>query len=248
MFARGTSGLALLAFFQLGCHAHMVATPGGDPSTPYAPVNERQRGGVIKYRNAGLPGIRRKRRENAYKQMYEACGGTYRIDAEGPRSAGGRIVSDALGGAEVQQYEDWYIQFSCVSPASAQTPPASAPAPASTDAPALSVPAPGPLLIFGGEGHQTFLGCLTCSEFDADSVHNEFGTYGNEFNPTSIRSEFGQFGSEFSNFSACNPYAGDPPVVVDRKGGYHGRLTLNEFRDQIHDSEAIAWLSAVCHH
>jgi hypothetical protein len=37
------------------------------------------------------------------------------------------------------------------------------------------------LLIFGGRGHETYLGCLTCSEFAADSVRNEFGKYGNSF-------------------------------------------------------------------
>jgi hypothetical protein len=34
------------------------------------------------------------------------------------------------------------------------------------------------ILIFGGEGHREFLGCLNCNEFATNSIWNEFSTYG----------------------------------------------------------------------
>ncbi|HYE46411.1 MAG TPA: hypothetical protein VEA44_11640 [Caulobacter sp.] len=34
------------------------------------------------------------------------------------------------------------------------------------------------ILIFGGDDHKEFLGCLTCSEFDGQSVWNKFSTHG----------------------------------------------------------------------
>lgn len=103
------------------------------------------------------------------------------------------------------------------------------------------------LLIFGGRGHDTFLGCLNCSEFDTNSVHNEFGA-GSAFKSESIFNEFGPFGSEFSTFSACSPYASDPPVVVDGEGNFYGRLTVNEFgQNAIKDESIVAWLKGeVC--
>ena len=75
------AALALLC----GCSAKMVSNPGSVAPAKYAPVNEASRGGTIKYRNQGFGSIRRKRREDAYKQMSQSCGGAYQIDAEGPR-------------------------------------------------------------------------------------------------------------------------------------------------------------------
>jgi hypothetical protein len=36
---------------------------------------------------------------------------------------------------------------------------------------------------------------------------------------------FGQFASQFSSYSACNEFASDPPVIVDRSGSYYGRCS-----------------------
>src|SRR5690349_10140380 len=79
---RAVLSVLVLPVATLACRAHMVSAPGGD--SEYGPVNQASRGGVIKYKNSGLAA--NKRRENAYRQMYKACGGYYRIDAEGPRS------------------------------------------------------------------------------------------------------------------------------------------------------------------
>jgi hypothetical protein len=103
------------------------------------------------------------------------------------------------------------------------------------------------ILIYGGTGHRTFLGCLTCSEFDPNSVHNQFGPYGNQFSGESIFNHFSEYGSKFSTTSACNKYAADPPVLVDKQGGFYGRLTLNRSHSQaVKESTVVSWLAAVC--
>ena len=108
--------------------------------------------------------------------------------------------------------------------------------------------APGPqLLLFGGPGHDQFLGCLTCSEFNSKSVHNEFGPYGSQFSPTSIRNGFSIYGSDYSQYSACSPYATEPPIIVDPGGDFYGRLTLNKFHRQRTRSDSfLRWVAVVC--
>jgi len=58
----------------------------------------------------------------------------------------------------------------------------------------------------------TYLGCLTCGEFEFDSVFNEQGTYGVAYSRWSIRNSVGQYGGReaFYNLSACNPAAEVP--------------------------------------
>lgn len=108
---------AVVVCLLSGCTAKMVSRPGSISASQYAPVNEGARSGVIKYLNQGAESIVKKRRADAYRQMYEACGGTYRIDAEGPRAEGGAAVP--IGEAAViATTEYWYIQFSCVKEAS----------------------------------------------------------------------------------------------------------------------------------
>lgn len=98
---------------SFGCSASMVSRPGSTTPNPNAPVNEASRPGVVKYNNGGLASIRQSRRNDAYRQMHEACGGPYRIDAEGPRVEGG-VVVPAGDAVVVSDTEYWYIQFSCV--------------------------------------------------------------------------------------------------------------------------------------
>lgn len=85
------------------------------------------------------------------------------------------------------------------------------------------------LLLFGGANHKVFLGCLNCGRFDAGSVCNRFGDYGNRFNSDSIWNRFGDYGSRFSMFSPWNKYASDPPIVVDGDGNSYGYFTSNRY-------------------
>jgi hypothetical protein len=106
----------------------------------------------------------------------------------------------------------------------------------------LSDPAHAELLLFGGDGHDIFLGCLDCGEFGSDSICNDFGK-GNEFDSNSIFNEFGTFGSEFSISSPWNEYSSDKsvPVLVDKKGNFYGYFTINVFRsDAIGFAENLA--------
>jgi hypothetical protein len=92
--------------------AEMVSSPNS--GSAYAPVNESSRSGIVKYLNDGADIVRKQRREDAYKQMHDACGGQYRIDAEGSNSEGGAIINSGSGSFWAQSHY-WYIQFSCVS-------------------------------------------------------------------------------------------------------------------------------------
>jgi hypothetical protein len=85
------------------------------------------------------------------------------------------------------------------------------------------------VLIMGGRSHDEFLGCLTCGEMSRDSVWNDMSRYGwgNSFG---VWNGFGQHKSRFSTTSACNEFASNPPILVDRRGNTYGALTLNEFR------------------
>jgi hypothetical protein len=85
------------------------------------------------------------------------------------------------------------------------------------------------LLLFGGDGHKTFLGCLNCGKFESGSICNKFGQHGSKFMPDSIWNKFGNFGSKFSNQSPWNRFALDPPVIVDNAGNFYGHLTANRF-------------------
>lgn len=104
------------------------------------------------------------------------------------------------------------------------------------------------LLLYGGDGHQAFLGCLNCSKYDSNSVQNQYGTYGSAYSTTSIFNHYSEFGSAYSSMSVCGRYAVDPPVVVDREGRSHGRLTLDSYApDAIRSENVIRWVQgAVC--
>jgi hypothetical protein len=104
-------------------------------------------------------------------------------------------------------------------------------------------------MVYGGEGHHTYLGCLNCGDYAADSVTNQGGQFGSTFSATSIRNQFNEYGSRFSMYSACNPYATDPPVIVDESGNFYGRLTVNAMNgERTSDASVIGWLTGVCEH
>jgi hypothetical protein len=101
------------------------------------------------------------------------------------------------------------------------------------------------IMVFGGRGHETYLGCLSCSQYEADSLFNQYGSYGSAYGATSIMNHYTEYGSSFSIYSACNPLATDPPVMVDGNGKYYGRLTVGNRRDGP-SPEIKTWLAKVC--
>lgn len=88
------------------------------------------------------------------------------------------------------------------------------------------------LLLFGGDGHDEYLGCLTCSENSSESICNGYGTYGNEFSSNGMFNEYAGFGNEYSSESPWNEYSSSDsvPVLVDRDGNFYGYFTINEYR------------------
>lgn len=102
------------------------------------------------------------------------------------------------------------------------------------------------IMIFGGDNHDVYLGCLSCSEYDSDSVFNEYGDYGSRYSSESIFNNFGDYGSRFSQYSPCNPFANDPPVIVDEDGNFYGYLTLSISKNQgIRGTDIEQWLELV---
>jgi len=104
----------------------------------------------------------------------------------------------------------------------------------------------GDLLVYGGDDHEVFLGCLSCPEEDELSIWNEYGAFGSRYSSTSVLNPSSEYGSRVSARSACNALASDPPLVVDRRGHVYGRLTLNPAQSPYEDAEVIEWLRGVC--
>jgi hypothetical protein len=112
--------LLLLAFGSAGCTATMIHAPQGSTGrSARAPVNASNPAvGLIKFNAQGTPSALKTRRQDAIRQMSEACGGSYNIDGEGPTQTGGLVVPAAAGAPAAPtggrgNAPDWYIQFSC---------------------------------------------------------------------------------------------------------------------------------------
>ena len=87
-----------------GCSAQMVNPPSGGQ-------------GLIKYATGGAAPLAQRLRDDAATQMSQACGGAYRVDAEGPRVEGQTVVVMPVGAMYVGTavpYDWWYVQFSCL--------------------------------------------------------------------------------------------------------------------------------------
>lgn len=85
------------------------------------------------------------------------------------------------------------------------------------------------IIILGGRNQTDFLGCLSCNEFNSDSVWNDMSRhgFGNSF---STWNPFGPNKNPYSPTSACNEMATNPPIIVDRRGTYYGEFTINDAR------------------
>jgi hypothetical protein len=125
---------------------------------------------------------------------------------------------------------------------------ASSPHSSRTAAPATAPAVESKLLIFGGPGHDVYLGCLNCSKFEIDSVENTYGPHGSPYTSESVFNHLSPYGSPYASRSACNEDASDAPVIVDGSGLFYGRLTLNRFHFEIGiGARYIGWLAAACH-
>lgn len=94
------------------------------------------------------------------------------------------------------------------------------------------------LLLFGGRGHDVFLGCFDCSRYDSGSICNKYGDHGSKYNSDSIWNKYGDYGSKYNSSSPWNKYSTDNsvPVLVDRDGNFYGYFTINKFRSDAIDN------------
>jgi hypothetical protein len=118
---------------------------------------------------------------------------------------------------------------------------------AGAQAAGVTLPGGEKMMVFGGRGHKVYLGCLTCSKYDTESVLNAYGDFGSAYSTSSVHNKYGDYGSKYGDSSACNPYASDPPVIVDDKGRYYGRLTVSTARtDGPPTPELRGWIRGLC--
>lgn len=84
------------------------------------------------------------------------------------------------------------------------------------------------LYIYGGWDHKIYLGKFNASEFDSESIWNEFSEFGNMYDPYCIWNPNGEFGSEYSDYSPFNAYANYPPGLYDRYNNFYGYFTADK--------------------
>lgn len=93
------------------------------------------------------------------------------------------------------------------------------------------------LSLYGGSGHDEYLGCFDCNKYAAESICNKYGTYGNKYNGESIWNRYGTYGNRHGVDSPWNKYStsNSVPVLVDKDGNFYGYLTINKFRNKAVD-------------
>jgi len=96
-------------------------------------------------------------------------------------------------------------------------------------------------VIIAQDSNNTFLGKVS-SNYDSQSIFNEFGTYGNEFSSKSIWNEFSTFGNEFNSNSPFNEFSSSPPMLIKNRK-ILGYLSANK---SINASISPNLLKALC--
>ncbi|KAA1193181.1 hypothetical protein F0M18_04885 [Pseudohalioglobus sediminis] len=85
----------------------------------------------------------------------------------------------------------------------------------------------GHLLLYGGVTSDYYLGCITCTRLDPESICNSNSIFGSPRAVDSIWNRFGDFGSTSSELSPWNRFASYPPAIFDQAGLFYGYLTAN---------------------
>ena len=88
-----------------------------------------------------------------------------------------------------------------------------------------------------------YLGKISKSQFDPDSINNQFGTYGSQFSAYSIFNNFGTYGSEFSSLSPFNKFTSTPPKIY-KENIFIAYLTVNIFMfPRVDTNLLVVWLN-----
>lgn len=88
------------------------------------------------------------------------------------------------------------------------------------------------LHLYGGDNHDVYLGCITCNNYDSNSIWNEYGTYGSRYGTNSIWNKYGIYGSKYNELCPWNEYSSSYPVVVDKSGNFYGYFTRNKYASE----------------
>ncbi len=86
------------------------------------------------------------------------------------------------------------------------------------------------LHLYGGENFDFYLGELNTNSFQANSIWNAYGTYGNKFSESSIWNKFCSYGGSLNTNSPFNSYCSNPPAIFDIDGNFYGYLTISQNR------------------
>jgi hypothetical protein len=93
------------------------------------------------------------------------------------------------------------------------------------------------LLIYGGSGHDEFLGNLNCGGYSTDSICNSYGTFGNSYSFQGMFNEYTGFGNKYNSSSPWNKYSSSNsvPVLVGKDGSFYDYFTINYYRSDAID-------------
>jgi hypothetical protein len=80
--------------------------------------------------------------------------------------------------------------------------------------------------IIAQDNDNTYLGKIA-SQYNTESIFNEYGKYGSEYNTNCIWNEYSTFGNEYNSLSPFNDYSTKPPMII-KNGKIIGFLTTNK--------------------
>lgn len=96
----------------IGCTTSQSVRRPGRSASPYAPLNEKTATGVVRYATHYTAELTQKNHEDAYRQMYEACGGPYVIVREwGETQHNPYTVAQPLGGSAIVSGGDIPVEY-----------------------------------------------------------------------------------------------------------------------------------------
>ena len=95
--------------------------------------------------------------------------------------------------------------------------------------------------LLGNDG--AFLGTLTLSQHNPESVSNHHGPFGSQYSAPSIFNPYGNYGSPYSALSPYNHYTNTPPLVY-LNGQFAGYLTKNAYMgtNTIDPDRLVHWM------
>jgi len=93
------------------------------------------------------------------------------------------------------------------------------------------------LHLYGGDGHDQYLGCYDCKRYNPNAICSKYGSYGSKYSSESIFNKYGTWGSKYNSSSPWNKYSSSNsvPVLVDKTGGFYGYFTINRYRSNAVD-------------